>query len=88
MNAFLKLLLLVLGAVLAVKFLPEMFAFGCLLATTLLGLAVLGLPLLAALGAALMALVVLLAPLWVPVLLIVGIVALVRRGARPDQRMV
>lgn len=82
MNAFLKLVLLVLCAVLAVKFLPEMFAFGCLLAATLLALAVLGLPLLALLGAVALALVVLLAPLWLPVLLIVGLVALIRRLTR------
>jgi len=82
MNAFMKFVLLVLCAVLAVKFLPEMFAFGCLLAATLLGLAVLGLPLLAAACAALLALVVLLAPLWLPVLLIVGLVALIRRLSR------
>jgi hypothetical protein len=82
MNAFLKLVLLVLCAVLAVKFLPEMFAFGCLLAATLLGLAALGLPLLIAVCAAILAFVVLLAPLWLPVLLIVGVVALIRRAAR------
>jgi len=82
MNAFLKLVLIVLCALLAVKFLPEMFAFGCLLAALLLGLAAVGLPLLAAACAAVLAFVVLLAPVWVPVLLIVGLVALVRRGAR------
>jgi hypothetical protein len=59
-----------------------MFAFGCLLAALLLGLAAVGLPLLAAVCAAVLAFVVLLAPLWVPVLLIVGLVALIRRGAR------
>lgn len=82
MNTFLKFVLLVLCAVLAVKFLPEMFAFGCLLAATLLGLAVMGLPLLAVLCAVVLALVVLLAPLWLPVLLIIGVVALIRRLSR------
>lgn len=82
MNAFLKFVLVVLCAVLAVKFLPEMFAFGCLLAALVLGLAAVGLPVLAVLCAALLALVVLLAPLWLPVLLIVGVVALIRRLSR------
>jgi len=82
MNGFLKLLLIVLCALLAVKFLPEMFAFGCLLAGLLLGLAAVGLPLLAAACVAILAFVVLLAPIWLPVLLIVGLVALIRRLSR------
>jgi len=82
MNAFLKFLLVLLCVVLAVKFLPEMFAFGCTLAALLLGLAAVGLPFVAAACFALVAVSVLLAPLWVPVLLIVGFVALVRRLSR------
>ncbi|MBL9212779.1 MAG: hypothetical protein JNL92_20125 [Opitutaceae bacterium] len=82
MNPFLKFLLIVLCALLAVKFLPEMFAFGCLLAGLLLALATVGLPLLVAACVAILAFVVLLAPIWLPVLLIVGLVALIRRTSR------
>lgn len=82
MNTFLKVVLVVLGALLTMKFLPELFAFGCLLAGSLLGLVLVGIPLLGVICAGVLAVAVVLAPLWVPVLLIVGLVALLRRGRR------
>jgi hypothetical protein len=82
MRSFVKFSLIVLLAVVAVKFLPALALAG-VVAGLMLGLVVLGglslaaVLLLLALGVGL-----LLTPLWLPVLAVVGLVALVRRFTR------
>lgn len=82
METFLKFALVVVLAVVAVKFLPALALAG-LIAGLMLGAVVLGGLSLAA-GLLLLALGVgvLLTPLWLPVLAVVGLVAFVRRFTR------
>ncbi len=79
MKTFLKVLLIVVAVVIAVKLLPIAFVIGCAVAALLAGLAVLGVSLAALLICAALAVAALLSPIWVPILAIVGIVALCRR---------
>jgi hypothetical protein len=81
-KTFLKVLLIVVAAIVAVKLLPATLAFGCLLALGLFIAAAVGVSLLA-IGFCL-ALVVLavLTPIWLPVLAIIAIVMLIRRITR------
>jgi hypothetical protein len=73
MKTFLKIFLLMLLALVALKLLPLTLALGCIMAIVLAGLVMLGL------GVA-----VVLSPLWVPALVIAGLVSLiVRTGRRP-----
>lgn len=80
MKTFLKVLLIVVAVVIAVKLLPIAFVVGCAVAALLAGLAVLGVSLAALLICAALAVAALLSPIWVPILAIVGIVALCRRS--------
>ena len=80
MKAFLKVVLLVILAVIAVKLLPLTFAVGCVLALGVLALTVVGVSLIAAVIAAVIALVVALSPILIPVLAIVGLVALLKKS--------
>lgn len=82
MNTFLKAVLLILVAVLAVKFLPAIVALGFMLALSVVALGAVGVSLLAAVALAVTVLVAVLAPLWVPVLMIVGVIVLIRRSSR------
>jgi hypothetical protein len=79
MKAFLKIALLVVLAVVAVKLLPLTFALGCVLALAVLALMAVGVSLIGALLAAVVVVVVASSPIWVPVLAIVGLVALCKR---------
>ncbi len=82
MKTFLKVLLLVAAAIVAVKLLPAMLGFGCALALGLLIAATVGVSLLAA-GLCLGLLVLaLLSPIWLPVLVVLGIVLMVRKLTR------
>jgi hypothetical protein len=78
-KAFLKVVLLVLVALLALKLLPLAFGLGCILAAALLGLLALGASVIAALFAGVVMVAAVLAPIWVPVLIVVGLVALLKR---------
>ena len=80
MKTFLKVVLLLIVALIALKLLPLTFALGCLLAAGLLGLIALGVSTIAAVLGAGIVLAAVLAPIWVPVLLIVGIIALIKRS--------
>jgi hypothetical protein len=82
MNSFIKIVLLLIVAVIAVKLLPLMFGLGWLLAGALLGLLALGASAFAVMMAGGLLLAALLSPLWIPVLVIIGVIALVKRGAR------
>ena len=84
MNTFVKVLLLVVAAIVAVKLLPLTFALGCVLGLLVMGLLLLGLSLVAVTLVAGVALVSVLAPIWVPVLLVVGLIALIKKlSAKP-----
>ena len=84
MKTFLKVVLLVIAAVIALKLLPLTFALGCLLALSLVGLAVLGVSVIALLLGLTVVLAAVLSPIWVPVLVVIGLIALLKRdGAKP-----
>jgi hypothetical protein len=80
MNTFLKILLIAIVLVLAIKFSPVLFLFalGGLIAAAVLG--VVGLSLVVALLAVVVAFAVALSPIWIPVLAIVGLVSLFKRS--------
>lgn len=82
MKTFLKVLLLVIIALIAIKLLPLTIGLGFAAGLLLVGLVVAGLSLIA--GVAVLALVLgaVLAPVWIPVLLLVGLIALIRRATR------
>lgn len=82
MKTFLKIVLLVLVAILAVKLLPFTLAAGCLLALLAGGLAVAGVSVLAGLLAVGLVIGALLAPVWIPVLVVVGLIAVIKRCNR------
>jgi hypothetical protein len=82
MKTFLKVLLLVLVAVVAIKLLPMTIGLGFVLGLLLVGVLALGLSLVAGLAGLGILLGAVLSPIWVPVLLIVGLIALVKRLTR------
>ncbi len=82
MNTFLKAVFLILIAILAVKFLPAIFALGFMLGLTVVALGAVGVSLLAAVVFAATVLVGALSPLWVPVAMVVGVIILIRRSRR------
>jgi hypothetical protein len=82
MKAFLKVLLLVMAALIAVKFLPQLFALGWIIGVAIAGLLAIGVSVAAAMFGAMIALVVLLAPIWIPVLVLVGLITLIKRSTR------
>lgn len=82
MNTFLKAVLLVIAAIVALKLLPFAWGVMCFLVATTFGLIGFGVSALTAVLGGLLLVAALLSPIWVPILLIVGIIALVRRGSR------
>lgn len=80
MKTFLKVLLIVVAVIVAVKLLPIAFIAGCVAAGLLAALAVLGVSLAALLVCAALGVAAVLSPIWVPVLAIIGIVSLCRRS--------
>ena len=82
MKTFLKVLLIIALAIVAVKLLPLTLVVGGLLAAGVALLAVIGVSMLA-IGTGLgLGLIALLSPLWLPVLALIGIVMLVKRHNR------
>ena len=85
MKTFLKVVLLLIGVVIALKLLPMVIGIGGFLAAALVGiLLAVGSILAAMLGVAVMMIAVL-SPLWIPVLAIVGLVALVKALSGPSR---
>lgn len=82
MKTFLKVLLLVVVALVAIKLLPLTIGLGFVAGLLLVGLMAAGLSLLAGIAVLAVVLGAVLAPIWIPVLLIVGLVALIRRATR------
>ncbi len=84
MNTFLKISLIVVLALLALKFLPVILvgAFVGLLLAVILG--AFGLSLVALLLAVGIVLALVLSPIWIPVLIVMGLISLFRKlGERP-----
>lgn len=84
MKTFLKILLIIVLALLALKFLPVILvgAFVGLLLAALLG--AFGLTLVALLLAVGIALALALSPIWIPVLIVMGLISLFKKlGDRP-----
>lgn len=81
MKTFLKILLVAVLLVLAIKFSPVLFVLGVagLIAAVVLG--AVGLSLLAALVAVLLAFALALSPIWIPVLAVIGLVSLFKRNS-------
>lgn len=82
MKTFLKVLLLVVVALVAIKLLPLTIGLGFATGLLLVGLVMAGLSLLAGLAVVALVLGALLAPVWIPALLLVGFIALMRRLVR------
>jgi hypothetical protein len=81
-NKFLKIALLVIVALVALKFLPLIFGLGCLLAAAVLAVILMVASALAGLFGSAFLLAAVLSPIWVSVLIIVGLIALIKRGTR------
>jgi len=79
MKTFLKVFLIVVLSLLAIKFVPFMFlgAMVGLLIAALLGM--LGLGLVAALLAVAIALALALSPIWIPILIVMGVISLFKK---------
>jgi hypothetical protein len=79
MKTFLKILLIVMAAIVAVKLLPFALALGCVVAAGMGVVAVIGFSLAAGLLGAALLLALVLSPIWLPVMALVGIIALVKK---------
>jgi len=84
MNTFLKIFLIVVLSLLALKFLPVIFVGACvgLILAAILG--AFGLSLVALLLVVGIALALALSPIWIPVLIVMGLISLFRKlGSKP-----
>jgi hypothetical protein len=84
MNTVVKILLVVVVLLVAIKLSPIIFMLTLvgLFAATFVG--VIGLSVLAVFAAVVLTLAVALSPIWIPVLLIVGLVSLLKKMNRPQ----
>jgi hypothetical protein len=82
MRTFLKVLLVLAAAILAVKLLPFTVALGFALGIALIVALALGVSAAAVLTVTALALVAVLSPLWIPILALVGVIALIKRLGR------
>jgi hypothetical protein len=84
MKTFLKVLLLLVAVVVAIKLLPFTLAVACVVGGLGVGLVVIGLSVVAVLASVGILLAFLLSPLWLPVLAVVGLIALIKKlSAKP-----
>lgn len=86
MKTFLKVVLLVVLAILALKLIPLTLGLGCVLLAVLLGFLALGVSAIVVVTGAMVVVAAVLSPIWVPVLLIIGLIALIRRATRRSAR--
>ena len=86
MKAFLKVLLLVLVALLAIKLLPLTLALGFAIGLALVAAVALGLSAVAVVAWVVLGLAAVLSPVWIPLLLVVGVIALCKRTLSLDER--
>lgn len=82
MKSVLKVLLLVVAALIAIKLLPLTVLVGCVVALVLAGFAFVGVSVFALIVGLGIVIAAVLAPIWLPVLAIIGVVALVKRSNR------
>jgi hypothetical protein len=82
MNDFLKVLLLLLVVIVAVKLLPAIFALGFVLGLAVVVMGAVGVSILATTSFASAILLAVLSPIWVPVLVVVGLIGLIKRNGR------
>ncbi len=82
MKTFLKVFLLVLALIVAVKLLPLTLLAGCFMGVALAIFLALGFSAIAVIAVAVIALAAVLAPIWIPVLLVIGLIALIKRCTR------
>jgi hypothetical protein len=82
MKTFVKVLLLAVLLIVAIKFSPVLFigAIAGLIVAAVLG--AVGISLIAALLAVVLALALALSPIWIPVLLVLGLISLFRKSER------
>jgi ABC-type transport system involved in cytochrome c biogenesis permease component len=84
MKTFLKVLLILIAVVVAIKLLPVALAFACGIAACAVIVALVGVSLAAGLLCAGLLLALLLSPIWLPVLALVGGIALIKKlNAKP-----
>lgn len=83
MNAFWKILLLVVVAIVAIKLLPVTLVLGAAVGGVLALCAALGVSVVVLLVGSVLLLAAVLSPIWLPILALVGVVALIRRSSRP-----
>jgi hypothetical protein len=83
MNTFLKILLVAVALIAAIKLSPVLFVAAVLglLAAVVLG--AVGLSLVAAFLAVIVALTVALSPIWIPVLVVLGLISLFKKSSPP-----
>jgi hypothetical protein len=82
-KTFLKIALIVLAALLAIKLLPLTLAAGFFLAAVALLILVVGASAAAVLFCVAVILAAALSPIWLPVLAVIGLVSLIRRSRGP-----
>lgn len=85
MKTFLKAVVLIIAAIIAVKLLPLTLGLGFALGLALVALAAVGVSVVALLLGLVVLIVAVLAPVWMPILAMVGLIALIRRGG--DRRV-
>ena len=86
MKTFLKVMLILVAVVLAIKLLPLALGLACAIAGGIAVLVVAGLSLMAGLVGAAMLLALVLSPIWLPLLALVGVIALIRKLSRSSPR--
>jgi hypothetical protein len=84
-KTFLKCVLLVLVAIVAVKLLPLTIGLGFLLGFALVALAAVGVSAVAILFGVAVFLLAALSPVWIPLLALIGLIALIRGPGRPRE---
>ena len=80
MKTFLKILLFVVLALVAIKLLPVTLALACVLAGGCALIAAVGVSVMAVGLGVTLAIAALLSPIWLPILAIVGLIMLIKRG--------
>ena len=80
MKTFLKVLLLTIVVLIAVKFLPLIFGLGWLFAGAVVGALAFAASALAAVAGSFLVIALILTPVWLPLLALIGLIALVKRS--------
>jgi hypothetical protein len=84
-KTFLKVVLLLIVAVIAVKLLPLTIGLGFVLGLAFVVLAAVGVSVVALIFGLALVLTAVLSPVWIPLLALIGLIALIRRAGRRRQ---